>query len=142
MIEGIETVLIAVIAGLLYGLTTFLHKEGQVFKLNKLIGTLAISALIGIGAAVSGLEVTEGLVAMQLVLYAGAVMFVENLVKIYITKSDKLMSTKGTNVPALLAVVDTIMNDVEKYPECKINTDTVMGYIRVIHDAIDKKPRG
>ena len=141
MYEGIETVVIAVIAGLLYGMTTFLHKEGQTFKLNKLIGTLVISALIGIGAASSGQEVTEDMIAMQLVVYAGAVMFVENLVKIYITKSDKLISTKGTNVPAVLAVAGVMIKDIQNHPDTHyIDKEAVVKYIKAIYAAVDKEP--
>ena len=138
MYEGIETVVIAVIAGLLYGMTTFLHKEGQTFKLNKLIGTLVISALIGIGAASSGQEVTEDMIAMQLVVYAGAVMFVENLVKIYITKSDKLISTK--KAPQISDATESLLRIMTGWQHDEITNSEALLLLQDLMKTIAGKP--
>jgi len=80
----VTTVLYAIIAALIYGLTFYIHNRqlGEAFDPAKLLATLIVALFIGIVMAVTGNPITEFDIWAQLIAYAGLVAVIETWIKI------------------------------------------------------------
>ncbi len=81
----IETVLMAMIAAIVYGLSVYLRK-GEPMEWTKLGMTAIIGGLVGFIAGMTGIVPTEGYVIEQMSAYAGLSVVLENILKLIYKK--------------------------------------------------------
>lgn len=77
-------VLFSVAVALCYGMGQYLsklRKGGESFRLPKMVRTLVVGAVVGVAAALGGVEITEESWKLLAVANAGAVMSVEIVLK-------------------------------------------------------------
>ena len=85
----IETIVLAIIAAIMYAGTQFIKKNmdpenPQAFDGGKFGATIVIGAVVGLVFGYSGLIPSESMVVEQLVAYAGLTAIIENVLKIAI----------------------------------------------------------
>ena len=83
----IETMILAVLAAIVYAGTEFIKKyldpeHPETFNYVKFVATLIIGAVIGVAAGYEGTIPTQLSITEQLALYAGSVVVLENVLKI------------------------------------------------------------
>ena len=77
-----QDVLLAVLAGITYGLSHYAkHYSAENFEPAKLIATVIIAIGCAIGLQLSGLPVNEMTIEQRFLVYAGLTPIVENIIK-------------------------------------------------------------
>jgi uncharacterized membrane protein YfcA len=82
----LPSVVVAVVAGIVYGALWYARNryrpdEGEGFRPLKFAATLAVSALVGLGAGLAGDPLGYTAIEQQLLAYAGAISLLEALLK-------------------------------------------------------------
>jgi len=95
----IETVLLAIIAAIMYAGTQFIKKnldpdKPQEFDGGKFGATIVIGAGVGLISGYTGIIPSESMVMVQLVAYSGMTAIIENVLKI----AYRWIRGAGTNV--------------------------------------------
>jgi len=83
---GFETVVISVVAAIIYSLSFYLKKQGQEFSWSKFISTGLTGLIVGLFALMTNSPVTETSVIMQLGVFSGVTAVIESLVKAVIRR--------------------------------------------------------
>ena len=83
----IETIILAVLAAIMYAGTEFIKKyldleHPETFNYVKFLATIIIGGIIGVAAGYEGTIPTQLSITEQLALYAGSVVVLENVLKI------------------------------------------------------------
>lgn len=82
----LENVMVSVIAAVIYAGSAYLKrsfdpKNPEAFDGTKFLATLVVSVFVGVSLSVMGLNITSESIELQLAMYAGTIMVVENVLK-------------------------------------------------------------
>jgi hypothetical protein len=90
----IENIAFSVGAALMYSLIFYLKKydleEKEEFNKWKFISTLSVGAVVGVGSAFAGYDITYTNIEAKLVAYAGAIAAVESVLKMAYRRYKKI----------------------------------------------------
>jgi hypothetical protein len=93
-----ETILFAVVAAALYAGTAFMKQlptdKPEQFDRTKFLATIILGGLIGVVAALKGIVPDQTSVELQLALYAGTTVVIENGIKIVVRFTRKFVEIK------------------------------------------------
>lgn len=83
---ALGTIIVAIIAAASYAATQYLKRiptdHPEAFDKTKFLATVTLGALIGMVSALNGVIPDQTNVELQLILYAGATVIIENVIKI------------------------------------------------------------
>jgi len=82
-----ETILLAVVAAMVYAIAGYLKSAGEDFNAVKFGATAIVGAFVGVSMFLSGLPITEASVMVQMGIYVGVVVMVENVLKAIVRKA-------------------------------------------------------
>jgi len=81
-----ETILLALVATMIYAITGYLKSAGEDFNAVKFGATAIVGVFVGLSMHISGLPITEASVMVQMVTYVGVVVIIENVLKAIVRK--------------------------------------------------------
>ena len=83
-----QTVVLAIVAAIMYAGTQFMKKEAtdkpEQFDWTKFMSTVFLGGIIGIISGLKGIVPSEETIQLQLALFAGSTVIIENVIKIVV----------------------------------------------------------